>query len=129
MTAELRLCSESSSAQMLKDKIEVFREFLNSVLRKDVGAVVHDFFVCPISSALLGIEPMRQRVPYIVNTIWSYYFPETRWVDRTFPQLWRMKQFKTFNHYLMEETFLLKKLSLVDAIRKVPKQEYRAITL
>jgi hypothetical protein len=41
----------------------------------------------------------------------------------------QMKQFKTFNHYLMEETFLLKKLSLVDAIRKVPKQEYRAITL
>jgi hypothetical protein len=60
--------------------------------------------------------------------IWSYYFPETRWVDRTFPQLWRMKQFKTFNHYLMEETFLLKKLSLVDAIRKVPKQVFSAIT-
>jgi hypothetical protein len=61
--------------------------------------------------------------------IWSYYFPtEPRWVDRTFPQLWRMKQFKTFNHYLMEETFLLKKLGLVDAIRKVPKQEYSAIT-
>jgi hypothetical protein len=58
--------------------------------------------------------------------IWSYYEP--RWVDRTFPQLWQMKQFRTFNHYLMEETFLLKKLSLVDAIRKVPKRVSSAIS-
>ena len=65
----------------------------------------------------------------LTAAIWSYYFPaEPRWADRTFPQLWRMKRFRTFNHYLMEETFLQKKLSLVYAIRKVPKNVFSAIS-
>ena len=66
----------------------------------------------------------------LTAAIWSYYFPaEPRRADRTFPQLWRMKRFRTFNHYLMEETFLQKKkLSLVHAIRKVPKNVFSAIS-
>src|SRR5262249_6325969 len=61
--------------------------------------------------------------------IWSYYFPaEPRWVNRPYAQLWRIKQFRTFNHYLMEETFLRKKLNLVDAIRKIPKDVSSAIS-
>jgi len=34
--------------------------------------------------------------------------------------LWKTKKFKTFVHYLMDETFLLKKLSMVEAIMAVP---------
>lgn len=62
----------------------------------------------------------------LTTAIWKQYFYDIR--NKTFPELWRLKQFRTFNHYLMEETSLLKKLSLVDAIRKVPKEVSSAIS-
>src|SRR5262249_5642471 len=58
-------------------------------------------------------------------SIWAYYFYDI--TDKTYAQLWRTKQFRTFNHSLMEETFLLKKLSLVNVKRKVPEQVDKAI--
>jgi len=39
---------------------------------------------------------------------------------RSFPQLWRTKRFTVFNHHVLEELSLLKKLRLVQAIAKVP---------
>jgi hypothetical protein len=73
---------------------------------------------------------MYTLVDQLLSTaILRYYFPSRPpWRDKTFSQLWRIKQFRTFNHYLMEETSLLKKLSLVHAIRKVPKEVATAIS-
>jgi len=65
----------------------------------------------------------------LTSAIWRYYFPaRPPWVHKTFTQLWRMKQFRTFNHYLMDEIYLMKKLALVNAIRKVPKEVHSAIS-
>jgi hypothetical protein len=41
---------------------------------------------------------------------------------RGFIQLWRTQRFRTFNHYILEELFLLQKLRLVKSIRKIPKE-------
>lgn len=41
--------------------------------------------------------------------------------SRGFIKLWRTKKFRTFNHYILEDLFLLQKLRFIKAIRKVPK--------
>src|SRR5690349_9003705 len=35
--------------------------------------------------------------------------------DKTYRELWRTKKFRIFMHYLMDETFVLKKLAVVQA--------------
>ena len=49
--------------------------------------------------------------------ICHYYFGK----KRSFPQLWRLKRFQLFNHFILEELYPLQKLRLVKAFRSVPK--------
>lgn len=51
--------------------------------------------------------------------ICDYYFHRPK-KNISYRQLWRTKHFKVFVHFLMDETFLLKKLATVQAIKKVP---------
>ena len=46
-----------------------------------------------------------------------YYFGK----KRGFPQLWKTKRFKLFNHFILERLYLLQKLDLVQNIHKIPK--------
>jgi hypothetical protein len=46
-----------------------------------------------------------------------YYFGK----KRGFPQLWKSKRFKLFNHFILERLYLLQKLDLVQNIHKIPK--------
>jgi hypothetical protein len=46
-----------------------------------------------------------------------YYFGKRR----GFPQLWKTKRFKLFNHFILERLYLLQKLDLVQNIHKIPK--------
>jgi len=50
------------------------------------------------------------------SRIARYFFGRSR----TFPQLWRTKRFTVFNHHVLEELSLLKKLRLVQAVSRVP---------
>jgi hypothetical protein len=56
---------------------------------------------------------------FLTDVICDYYFHRP---DKTksYRSLWKTKKFRTFVHYLMDETFLLKKLSMVEAIMTVP---------
>ncbi|PYS31187.1 MAG: hypothetical protein DMF75_14970 [Acidobacteria bacterium] len=54
---------------------------------------------------------------YLNNEICRYYFGK----KRTFPELWKTKRFKLFNHYILEDLYPLQKLRLVKAIRSIPK--------
>ena len=63
---------------------------------------------------------------FLSTIICNFYFRRPK-RSKTSRPLWRTKRFKVFNHYLMDETFLPKKLTLVDAIRKVPKPVVSAI--
>jgi hypothetical protein len=56
---------------------------------------------------------------FLTCVICDYYFPRPK-KSVSYAKLWRTKHFKLFVHYLMDEIYLLKKLSMVDAIRKVP---------
>jgi hypothetical protein len=56
---------------------------------------------------------------FLTDVICDYYFHRPN-KSVTYRNLWRTKHFRVFVHYLMDETFLLKKLSVVDAIKKVP---------
>jgi len=62
---------------------------------------------------------------FLNNEICRYYFGK----KRSFPQLWKTKNFKLFNHYILEELHPLQKLRLVKAIRSVPKSVARDIEL
>lgn len=62
---------------------------------------------------------------YLTDIICDYYFERK---DSHYGRLWRTKRFKLFVHYIMDETYLLKKLSIVHAIRAVPKDVRSAIT-
>jgi hypothetical protein len=54
---------------------------------------------------------------YLNNEICRYYFGK----KRTFPQLWKTKRFRLFNHYILEDLYPLQKLRLVKALRPIPK--------
>jgi hypothetical protein len=57
--------------------------------------------------------------------ICDYYFRRKK--GEHFGRLWRTKHFKIFVHFLMDETFLPKKLAMVRAIKKVPANVYNSI--
>ena len=55
-----------------------------------------------------------------------YYFKSPK--DKfSFAQLWRTKKFQIFAHYFLDETYLLKKMAIVDAIKKIPSPVKSAI--
>jgi hypothetical protein len=56
---------------------------------------------------------------YLTDVICDYYFHRPK-KSVSYRQLWRTKHFKVFVHFLMDETFLLKKLAMVEAIRDLP---------
>ncbi len=56
---------------------------------------------------------------FLTDVICDYYFRRPK-KSLGYRDLWRTKHFRVFVHYLMDETFLLKKLSVVEAIKKVP---------
>jgi len=41
--------------------------------------------------------------------------------EKTFSRLWKTEKFRAFNHYIMDDTYLLGKLRLVRALGEVPK--------
>jgi hypothetical protein len=56
---------------------------------------------------------------FLTDVICDYYFHRPK-KSISYQRLWRTKHFKVFVHFLMDETFLLKKLTMVQAILKVP---------
>lgn len=64
---------------------------------------------------------------YLTDIICNYYFGRP---DRGtfYSKLWRRNDFTIFVHYLMDETYLLKKLSIVRAIRTGPKDVVSAVS-
>jgi hypothetical protein len=63
---------------------------------------------------------------FLTDVICVYYFRKPK-KTATFQNLWRTKHFRIFVHYLMDETFLLKKLAAVEAITKVPRDVSNSI--
>ncbi len=63
---------------------------------------------------------------YLTDVICDYYFKRPK-KSVSYARLWRTKRFKVFVHYLMDETYLLKKLSMVEAIKKVPTDVSKSI--
>jgi len=63
---------------------------------------------------------------FLTDIICDYYFhrPDK---SQSYRKLWKTKSFKIFVHYLMDETFLLKKLAMVEAIMEVPKSISNAV--
>ena len=47
---------------------------------------------------------------------WHYFGKK-----QSFPQLWKTKRFRTFNHFILERLYLLQKLDLVKSIHDIPK--------
>jgi hypothetical protein len=64
---------------------------------------------------------------YLTDIICNYYFHREAKKNTTYAALWKTKRFSTFVHYLMDETFLIKKLTLVQAIKNVPGNVSSAI--
>jgi hypothetical protein len=63
----------------------------------------------------------------LTDIVCNYYFHLDSKKNTTYQEMWKKKRFRTFVHYLMDETFLLKKLFLVEVIRKVPTDVSSAI--
>jgi hypothetical protein len=63
---------------------------------------------------------------FLTDIICDYYFHRPN-KKVSYRSLWRTKKFKAFVHYLMDETFLLKKLAMVEAIMTVPSAVSSAV--
>ena len=64
---------------------------------------------------------------FLTDMICDYYFQRRKKSGVSYKKLWKTKNFRIFVHYLMDETFLLKKLAVVEAIEKVPTDVSNAI--
>jgi hypothetical protein len=58
--------------------------------------------------------------------ICHFYFKKPK-EPFTFTRLWRTKKFQIFAHYFLDETYLLKKMALVNAIKEIPSPVKSAI--
>ena len=56
---------------------------------------------------------------FLTVIIVHFYFPRKN-KNTSFREQWRGKRFQIFNHYLMEETYLLSKMRVVRAIDEIP---------
>jgi hypothetical protein len=65
---------------------------------------------------------------YLTGIICNYYFRRSNDKSTNYRKLWKRRDFRIFVHYLMDETYLLKKVSVVRAIRAVPKEVVSAIS-
>jgi hypothetical protein len=61
---------------------------------------------------------------FLTDIICDYYFHRKK---GQVPYPWKTKAFKVFVHYLMEETYLLKKRDIVHAIKAIPSDVSSAI--
>ena len=63
---------------------------------------------------------------FLTEIIVHYYFrvPKQQF---SFPRLWRTKKFPIFAYYFMDETYLLKKMTIVNAIKEIPSPIKSAI--
>jgi hypothetical protein len=65
---------------------------------------------------------------YLSMIICNYYFRRKAMKENmTYRQLWKKKQFRIFVHYLLDQTFLLKKMELVHAFDALPENVQNAI--
>ena len=62
---------------------------------------------------------------YLTDIICNFYFHRPK--EPHYSKLWKTKRFRIFVHSLMDETFLLKKLTVVEAINDVPVEVSNAI--
>src|SRR5713101_5506159 len=64
----------------------------------------------------------------LTTIICNYFFAlPARKAESQYPKLWSTKRFKIFNHQIMDEVYLLKKLNVVRAIRDVPSDIVSAV--
>jgi hypothetical protein len=63
---------------------------------------------------------------YLTMIICNYYFYRPK-KNIWYRELWKTKRFRVFMHHLMDEMFMLKKLSVVEAIKDVPTDVSNAI--
>jgi hypothetical protein len=47
--------------------------------------------------------------------------------SKDFPKLWRTKRFRTFNHYVLDDMYLLKKLDFVHAVKPLPSWVQKSV--
>jgi hypothetical protein len=64
---------------------------------------------------------------YLAMIICNYYFYRPKKKNVWYRELWKTKRFRVFMHHLMDEMFVLKKLSVVEAIKDVPTDVSNAI--
>jgi hypothetical protein len=63
---------------------------------------------------------------FLTDIICDYYFRRKKGLI-PYRTLWKTKPFKIFIHHLMDETYLLKKMTIVHAIRPIPSDVSSAI--
>jgi hypothetical protein len=63
---------------------------------------------------------------FLTVIICNYYFKKSS-KNTSFRRLWQTDQFQIFNHYIMDDTYLLQKMRVVRAIGEIPAEVRNAI--
>lgn len=63
----------------------------------------------------------------LLSVIICHYYFRKPLKNSSFKQLWRTKKFKIFNHYVLDEIYMLSKLRIVRAIKELPREVWRNI--
>jgi hypothetical protein len=62
-----------------------------------------------------------------LSVIMCHYYFKVPKQQFTFKQLWRTKKFQIFANYFLDDTYLLKKMAIVNAIKEIPSPVKSAI--
>jgi hypothetical protein len=63
---------------------------------------------------------------FLTVIICHFYFKRPK-RNETFRALWKTQKFQVFNHYIMDDTYLLQKMRVVRAIGEIPSEVRNAI--
>jgi hypothetical protein len=58
---------------------------------------------------------------YLSDVICNFYFSKRK-SEVTYRRLWKTEKFKIFNHYVLDEIYILQKMRIVDAIKPIPRE-------
>ena len=113
--------TERKLVKVAKEIAEITGNDLDTVDNWDEGEFRRYAIMGTINHMVIGEVIVRYTLldELLTSLIAKYFFrvPKQR---MKFKKWWRTKKFKIFNHHIMDEMFLLKKMQLAHAIKPIP---------
>ena len=113
--------AERNVLKTAKEIAELTRNDLDAVDKWDNGEYRRYAIMGAINQMVTGEIIIRYTLlDELFTSLIAKYFFHVPKQPTNFKKWWRTKKFKIFNHYIMDEMFLLRKMQIIHAIKPLP---------